>query len=71
MIAHQRPVFEAIQNNFPNPVPKGASIETFFNDHYQELGPTPRYLWFQARMCLTAFDETPAPSFKEVLAETK
>ncbi len=71
VIAHQRTVFEAILHNFPNPVPEGASVEPFFNDHYQELGPTPGYLWFQSRMCLAAFDEKPAPSFKNVLADTK
>lgn len=71
VIAHQRPVFESILHNFPNPVPQGASVEPFFNDHYQELGPTPGYLWFQSRMCLTAFDEKPVPSFKTVLDETK
>ena len=71
VIAHQRPVFEAILHNFPNPVPEGASVEPFFNDHYQELGPTPGYLWFQSRMCLAAFDEKPTPSLKRVLAETK
>lgn len=71
VIAHQRPVFEAILHNFPNPVPDGTGVETYFNDHYQELGPTPGYLWFQARMCLTAFDETPVPSFQRALAETK
>jgi hypothetical protein len=71
VIAHQRPVFMGILQNFPNPVPQGASVEPYFNEHYQELGPTPGYLWFQARMCLTAFDEKPAPSFKRVLAETK
>jgi hypothetical protein len=70
VIAHQRTVFEGILHNFPNPVPEGASVEPFFNDHYQELGPTPGYLWFQSRMCLTAFDEKPAPSLKRVLAET-
>ena len=71
VIVHQRPVFDSILHNFPNPVPEGSSVEPFFNDHYQELGPTPGYLWFQSRMCLTAFDEKPAPSFKKVLAETK
>ena len=71
VIAHQRPVFTAILHDFPNPVPRGASVEPYFNQHYQELGPTPSYLWFQSQMCLTAFDEKPAPSLKQVLAETK
>ena len=71
VIAHQRSVFEGILHSFPDPVPEGASVEPFFNEHYQELGPTPGYLWFQSRMCLTAFSEKPAPSFKRVLAETK
>ncbi len=71
VIAHQQPVFESILHKFPNPVPEGVSVETYFNDHYQELGPTPGYLWFQSRMCLTVFDEKPAPSFKQALEETK
>jgi hypothetical protein len=71
VIAHQRPVFTAILKNFPNPTPEGADVETFFNDHYQELGPTPGYLWFQSRMCLRAFDEKPVPTFKQALSETK
>ena len=71
VIAHQRPVFQAILQNFPNPVPQGEEVEPYFNAHYQELGPTPGYLWFQSRMCLSAFDESPTPSFKRVLTETK
>ena len=71
VIAHQRPVFLAILHNLPNPVPAGGAVEPFFNEHYEELGPTPGYLWFQSRMCLAVFDEKPAPSFKKVLAETK
>jgi hypothetical protein len=71
VIAHQRVVFNGILHNFPNPVPEGAEVESFFNDHYQELGPTPGYLWFQSRMCLTALDEKPLPSFKRALAETR
>jgi hypothetical protein len=70
VIAHQRPVFEGILHNFPNPVPEGAKVEQYFSAHYQELGPTPGYLWFQSRMCLTAFDEKPTPSLKRALAET-
>ena len=70
VITHQRPVFEAILHNFPKPVPEGTGVEPVFNDHYQKLGPTPAYLWFQSRMCLTAFAEKPAPSLKRVLAET-
>lgn len=70
VIAHQRVIFQAILEKFPNPVPQGASVEPYFDDHYQELGPTPGYLWFQSRMCLTTFDERPTPTFKRVLAET-
>jgi hypothetical protein len=71
VIAHQRPVFEAIIAQWPNPVPEGQSVEPYFNANYEQLGPTPAYIWFQARMCLTAFDEKPAPSFAQALRETK
>jgi len=71
VVAHQRPVFEAIVAKWPNPVPEGQSVETFFNTNYEKLGPTPAYIWFQARMCLKSYDEKPAPSFAQALRETK
>ena len=71
VIAHQRPVFQGILENMPNPVPENQSVEPYFNANYEKLGPTPAYIWFQARMCITAFDEKPEPSFAETLKQTK
>jgi len=71
VIEHQRAVFEAIVTRWPNPVPEGQNAEAYFNINYEQLGPTPGYIWFQAHMCLKAYDEKPAPSFAQALRETK
>jgi hypothetical protein len=71
IVAHQRAVFEMIQSHLPNPVPAGQSAEGYFNAHYPDTFPSVvEYIWFQARMCLKAFDEKPAPTFAQVLKET-
>jgi hypothetical protein len=71
VIAHQKAVFEMIQTHLPNPVPAGQSAEGYFNAHYPDTFPSVvEYIWFQARMCLKAFDETPPPSFAEALKQT-
>ena len=67
LIAHQRAVFVNIVDNFPNPVPAGQSAEAYFNANYDKLGPTPAYIWFQARMCIAALSEDPIPSFADAL----
>jgi hypothetical protein len=69
--AHQRAVFQAIQQKWPNPVPKGQTAMAYFNKNYDALGPTPAYIWFQAQMCLKAFAETPLPSFATALSKIK
>ncbi len=71
VIARQRAVFASILERWPNPVPQGQEVEAYFNDNYEKLGPTRAYIWFQARMCLAAFDEKPTPAFAQVLAQTK
>ncbi len=71
VIAHQKAVFEMVQAHLPNPVPAGQGAEGYFNAHYPDTFPSVvEYIWFQARMCLKAFDEKPAPSFAQVLKET-
>ena len=70
VIAHQRAVFEGLLKRLPNPLPDGQTIENYFDANYEKLGPTPAYIWFQARMCLAAFDEKPGPSFAQTLRET-
>jgi hypothetical protein len=71
VIAHQRAVFGAILERWPNPVPPGQSAETYFNENYKSLGPKRAYIWFQARMCMDAFNEKPTPTFAQALAQTK
>jgi hypothetical protein len=71
VIAHQKAVFEMVQAHVPNPVPTGQSAEAYFNAHYPDTFPSVvEYIWFQARMCLAAFDEKPAPTFAQALKET-
>lgn len=71
IIEHMRGVFQSMQSHMPNPVPVGQSVEAYYDAHYPDKfkGP-PEYLWFQARMCLTSFEEKPSPTFAQVLKET-
>lgn len=71
VIAHQRTVFEGLLKRSPSPVGVGQDAETYFDANYEQLGPTPSYIWFQARMCITAFDEKPIPTLAEALKQTK
>ena len=57
VLVHQRAKFEGLLKRSPNPVPEGESVEAYFDANYDKLGPTPSYIWFQARMCIEAFDE--------------
>ena len=61
-------VFGGILGRGPNPVPAGQTPEAYFNAHYQQLGPTPAYIWYQARMCADAGMERPEMTFAETLA---
>jgi hypothetical protein len=45
----------------------GEDVEAYFNKHYQELGPSPAYPWFQSRMNVAAYDEKPVPTFVQAL----
>jgi hypothetical protein len=70
VVAHQRAVFEGILKRHPNPVGDAQNIEAYFDANYEKLGPTPAYIWFQARMCVAALDEQPLPSFAQALKQT-
>ena len=71
VVPHMRGAFETVLRHAPNPVPAGQEVKTYFNANYQTLGPSPAYPWFQSKMCVTVMDETPVPSFAQVLGETK
>ncbi len=71
LLVHMRAIFGGVLQHAPNPVPAGQDVETYFNANYEKLGPSPAYPWFQSRMCVTALDERPAPTFAQAIAETK
>jgi hypothetical protein len=53
----------------PSPLREGEVKETYFNNHYERLGPTPGYIWFQYSMVLSVQGERPLPSFIQALAQ--
>lgn len=61
------PIFRKVLASAPSPVPAGEDVEAYFNKHYEELGPSPAYPWFQSRMNVAAYDEKPAPTFAQAL----
>jgi hypothetical protein len=67
---HMYAVFSGLVDHAPSPVPAGQEPAKYFNDNYEQLGPTPAYIWFQSKMCVTAFAEKPAPTFLQTLQET-
>ena len=51
----------------PDPVPEGQNEQSFFNENYEKLGPTPAYRWFQEKMVFAVQAEKPLPSFQQAL----
>ncbi len=46
-------------------------MESYFDAHYPDkFKSVLEYIWFQARMCLTSFDEKPSPTLAQALKET-
>lgn len=64
-------LFNGILEHQPSPVPAGQNVEDYFNANYEQLGPTPLYPWFQAKMSVTVETEKPVPTFAVVLAAVK
>ncbi len=64
-------LFNGLLEHQPSPVPAGQRVEDYFNSNYEQLGPTPLYPWFQARMSVSVADEKPVPTFAMVLATVK
>jgi len=71
VVPRMMPIFHMVLDHAPSPVPEGQEVEAYFNANYQTLGPSPAYPWFQSRMVVTAFEETPAPTFAMTLEQTK
>jgi hypothetical protein len=53
----------------PRALPPGQYEEAYFNENYENLGPTPAYIWFQYTMVLKVQAEQPLPSLKQALSE--
>ena len=70
IIAHLEKTDEAVLQHMPNPVPQGEPVDSFFNANYEKLLPTPAYIWFQVKMCLSAFQEASKPPFMQALRQT-
>ena len=70
VVAHQRAVFEGLLKRSPRPIEEAQDVESYFDANYEKLGPTPVYIWFQAQMCIAAFDEKPVPTFAQALKQT-
>ena len=64
-------VFHSFVAHVASPVPAGLATEPYFNTHYEQLGPTPAYRWYQSHMIVAASQEEPAPRFAKALAETR
>ncbi len=71
VVALMMRLFHQVLDGAPSPVPTGETVEAFFDKNYETLGPSPAYPWFQSRMNVTLEEETPVPSLKRVLAETR
>ena len=61
------PIFRGVLDHSLNPVSPGEDVEAYFNKHYQELGPSRAYPWFQSRMNVAANNEEPSPTFIQAL----
>jgi len=73
LLAHMRGTFAGVLANVPVPVPAGQDVVTYFDAHYPyNFGPSQTaYPWFQSRMSVAVIDEKPAPTFVEVLQQTR
>jgi hypothetical protein len=70
VIQHERGVFESILTHVPSPLTDGQDMKAYYDAHYPDkFAGAMDYLWFQAHMCLDAFDEKPAPTFAQLLKD--
>ena len=67
IVATMMPIFRNVLEHSSTPVPAGEDVEAYFDKHYQELGPSPAYPWFQSRMNVAAYEERPTTTFAQAL----
>jgi hypothetical protein len=69
LVEHMISHFQALLKSAPSPIPKGKSVEAYFNDNYEKLAGTPTYTWFQSEMINKIYEERPIPTFKQSLKQ--
>ena len=67
VVTRMIPIFHQVVTLFPDPTPPGQQMIPYFNAHYQELGPTPAYRWYQSQMNIVADDQRPIHTFPQIL----
>ncbi len=71
VVTRMMPIFQQVVTMMPDPTPPGQEMIPYFNAHYQQLGPTPAYRWYQSRMNVAADDQRPIPTFPQILTAIK
>ena len=71
VVTRMIPIFHQVVTMYPDPTPAGQQMIPYFNANYQELGPTPAYRWYQSQMNVVAADQSPTPTFSQILASIK
>ena len=67
VVSRMVPIFQRVVSTYHNPTPAGQDTTAYFNAHYQELGPTPAYRWYQSQMNVVAEQERPILTFAQIL----
>ncbi len=67
VVTRMIPIFHQVVTIFPDPTPAGQEMIPYFNAHYQQLGPTPAYRWYQSQMNVVADEQRPIPTFPQIL----
>lgn len=71
VVTRMMPIFQQVVTMMLDPTPPGQEMIPYFNAHYQQLGPTPAYRWYQSRMNVAADDQRPIPTFPQILTAIK
>lgn len=71
VVSRMIPIFHQVVTMYPDPTPPGQEMIPYFNAHYQQLGPTPAYRWYQSQMNVVADEQRPTPTFSQILTAIK
>jgi hypothetical protein len=59
--------YQGYLNTIPNPVPAGEDKEKYLDENYDKMPGAAAYTWYQSTMIIDALNETPAPTFKQII----